>query len=202
MYCHCLPRSGLDGAGILEVSRPLDAVGVDADGPAFGVSFCVGEDCNASVKSCFKSVASSAGDAAAAEIVLGVCRGLPARQHAFGLICTRICHKHDQSPCLSQAKITLRKFPRPPGIPQAAKVFVTSLQAVCTELGLLRYATPLFEFEFCARHCCYITKRQQATDCMRTTVRSIAPHCVMGRSPTARLHVTAWARLVGVHGPR
>ena len=72
MYGHCLPRSGFDGAGILAVSRPSDAVGVDADVPAFGESFCAGEDCNASFKSCFKSVASSAGDAAAAEILLGV----------------------------------------------------------------------------------------------------------------------------------
>ena len=80
-YIACLPRSGFDGAGILEVSRPADPGGVDADVPAFGVSFCIGEDCSASVKSCFKSGASSAGDAAAAESLLGVCRGLPARQH-------------------------------------------------------------------------------------------------------------------------
>ena len=43
----------------------------------------------------------------------------------------------------------MRNFPRLPGISQATKAFVTSLQAVYTELGLLRYAAPLSEF--CAR---------------------------------------------------
>lgn len=73
-----MPRSGFDGSGILEVSSPSAAAGVDPDVPAFGVS--TGEDCNAFSNSCFKSVASSADDAAAAEILLGVCRGVPASQ--------------------------------------------------------------------------------------------------------------------------